>query len=316
MHTAIPIPGGEPDEMPLHLHENRSAADGPTVLVLGGVHGDEPGGMRAAQRVIHDLDQLKSGRLQVVPVCNPEAAQARTRVSPSDGLNLARVFPGDAGGSRTERIAAALTPLIRRVDLLIDLHTASDNNDMPLMAGCVNDGGPAGQQSLDLARRCGLPFVWQHPRSAGGRTLSVAHDHGIPALYFESEGGNRFRQDNVDRYVLATRRCLVALGLWDDSYPDLDVTGQVEVHGDGDLDSGSMRAPHDGFFEPQHRAGDSVDSADVIGQILDTAGRCAHNALSPRQGRIMLLHSPSWVHRNDKVALVCEEVVDGRTSAA
>jgi len=81
-------------------------ADGPTLAVLAGVHGDEYEGIRAIPQIFRALDLVQlRGRLIMVPVCNIPAYRTATRSSPIDGLNLARVFPGDVRGTVTQRIA-------------------------------------------------------------------------------------------------------------------------------------------------------------------------------------------------------------------
>ena len=69
----------------------------------------------------------------------------------SDTLDLNRVFPGDRGGSHTERLAAALTThAIDGAEIVIDLHGGG--------SWCVN------------------AFVFQFP---GGEALSGPGVHGI-----------------------------------------------------------------------------------------------------------------------------------------
>jgi predicted deacylase len=116
----------------------RGKIDGPRVLILGGVHGDEPEGISAASAVWQDLDleQLR-GEVLVVPLANLAAWKNGTRESGIDALNLARVFPGSCDGSATQRIAYALTALIAEVDLLVDLHSAGQHYAMPFVIGVM-----------------------------------------------------------------------------------------------------------------------------------------------------------------------------------
>ena len=73
--------------------------DGPTVLLTAGNHGDEYEGQIALNNLIRNLEprHLK-GRVIILPALNFPAALAGRRVSPIDGLNLNRVFPGDPTG--------------------------------------------------------------------------------------------------------------------------------------------------------------------------------------------------------------------------
>ena len=61
----------------------RSLQSGPTFTVLGAVHGNEPCGAAAINRLIADLDRgeaaLAKGELQLVPVCNPRAYAEKVR---------------------------------------------------------------------------------------------------------------------------------------------------------------------------------------------------------------------------------------------
>lgn len=58
--------------------------EGPTVLLLAGVHGDEYEGQIALGRLIRDLDPAAlRGRLIVLPALNLPAVSAARRVSPS-----------------------------------------------------------------------------------------------------------------------------------------------------------------------------------------------------------------------------------------
>ena len=69
---------------------------GPTLVVLGAIHGDEYEGILAIQDIFTRLQPKDiSGKLLLVPVCNPLAYQSYTRLTPQDGKNLARVFPAN-----------------------------------------------------------------------------------------------------------------------------------------------------------------------------------------------------------------------------
>ena len=73
-----------------------------TIDAFGGVHGDEYEGVLAIPEVMRRLDPAAMrGAVIAVPVCNVPAFATATRSSPIDGLNMARVFPGDPGGALT-----------------------------------------------------------------------------------------------------------------------------------------------------------------------------------------------------------------------
>src|SRR5699024_8030968 len=145
---------------------------------------------------------------------HPAAWAADSRESPSDGLNLARVFPGDPDGRPTERVAAVLTErLITGSDLVIDLHSAGKGFDMPLLAGYHAGAGPVCERSGAAARVFGAPFLWQHPERSRGRSLSVASDLGIPSFYVEGRGGGQVRRADLTCYVEGVLRVMQHLGM-------------------------------------------------------------------------------------------------------
>ena len=100
---------------------------GPTALVMAGNHGDEYPGQVATLRLMRDAGrepEKVTGRVILIPALNVPASKAATRLSPLDGKNLNRSFPGRADGTPTEMIAHFLTTvLFPLADIVIDMHT-------------------------------------------------------------------------------------------------------------------------------------------------------------------------------------------------
>ena len=112
--------GGSPWESPVSIVH--SGAAGPTVLVLGGVHGNEPGGWLAAE----ELATLEptAGSLLVMPRANQLAIVDFVRTHPELG-DLNRLYPGHGESDLPmERMAAEIVALAKefRVDVALDLH--------------------------------------------------------------------------------------------------------------------------------------------------------------------------------------------------
>jgi hypothetical protein len=169
-------------------------APGPTLLAVAGVHGDEYEGMAAVREVFAALDPATmSGSLLAIPIANPLAYAARTRSTPSevDGLNLARVFPGDAGGTVTQRLAHHLLCLVERNvgagDLFVDLHSGSADVAFAAMAGFRDVPGSGREASEEAARHFGLARFWRIPDSPGPFNAETAR-RGIPTIGTEITG--------------------------------------------------------------------------------------------------------------------------------
>lgn len=257
-------------------HLSRSGTEAVDVLswispqpgaVLGGVHGDEPEGVLAADALTRVTPAIDRGSLLVVPVAHPAAFAVDARCCPAGG-NLARAFPGDPAGSPVERVAAALaSEVLAKADALVDLHTAGREFDMPLLAGYVETGdASADEVSRRMARAFGADFVWRHFEGAPGRTLSVMRDRGKPAIYVEAAGGGVLNWATLERYRDGLAGVMAALGMTN-SAPAHDEPRYVE--GPGNIDSDVLPSPQEGFFTAIVAPGDRLASGQTAGWILD-----------------------------------------------
>jgi len=103
-----------------------SALEGPTLLIVGGIHGNEPAGYRAAEQIRHW--PIVRGKLVVVPAANRPGLKANTRYLPGEPetrRDLNRNFPGEDLGEGTRgEIAEHLWQFVQRqqADWILDLH--------------------------------------------------------------------------------------------------------------------------------------------------------------------------------------------------
>src|SRR5919112_6135949 len=110
--------------------------DGPTALVVGGVHGDEPEGQVAAMNLLRTLqpDDV-TGRVVVAPCLSITASQRYTRLWPT-GANLNRSFPGSPDGTVDEQLADFVTrELIAAADVVVDIHSGGRSGPCPPWSG-------------------------------------------------------------------------------------------------------------------------------------------------------------------------------------
>ena len=99
--------------------------DGPTVVFTGGNHGDEYEGPIALLKLVRTLEARRiSGRVIAIPALNFPAVMDGTRVSPIDGVNMNRAFPGRRDGSVSQMIAHFVQyRLLPACDALFDIHS-------------------------------------------------------------------------------------------------------------------------------------------------------------------------------------------------
>jgi predicted deacylase len=103
--------------------------DGPVALVMAGNHGDEYEGQIVVSQLIREIEpDMIKGQLILLPMANFPAADAGLRVSPLDGGNLNRSFPGDPAGTPTATIAHFIEhTLLSRAQYLVDLHSGGSS---------------------------------------------------------------------------------------------------------------------------------------------------------------------------------------------
>ena len=107
--------------------------DGPTVLVLSGIHGSEYIPIMATQRLAKDLDpSTLKGSVILVHIANLPAYLGRTvYTSPADGKNLNRIFPGIQNGTLSERIANFLVQEVYPLaNYVLDMHSGDANEQL------------------------------------------------------------------------------------------------------------------------------------------------------------------------------------------
>lgn len=119
-----------------------SLQPGPTLALLGRVHGDEDEYLLAVYRVRQEISEVPlTGTVRAVTPANPIAWAAQRLTGPLDNGNLARCFAGDANGGPTGVLAASITDeVITAADFLIDLHSTGLRYSMPLFCGFINEG--------------------------------------------------------------------------------------------------------------------------------------------------------------------------------
>ena len=102
---------GDPWATPVTIiHGSRP---GPTITILGGMHGDELTGPSACTHLLGNSftendkplnPETLAGTIRIVPVVNMPGYRSKSRYFP-DGRDLNRNFPGNPKGSSTRRVA-------------------------------------------------------------------------------------------------------------------------------------------------------------------------------------------------------------------
>lgn len=294
-----------------------SPEGGPHVLLLAGVHGDEYEPMLAAAELVKDLGGLLTrGSVTVVTVVNENAYENAGRCG-DDGYDLARICPGRLDGSISERTAAEVSALIRSADYLVDMHTGGVMYDIAPLAGyMLHPSESILEKQRRMAIAFGLPIVWGTDHTPDGRTLSIARDAGIPAIYLEYGGGTDVRPQVVNAYQKGFINVLHSLGMVGGEKEVLaaDGTYWVEDHrpGSGYL-QGKMPSPVDGIFVGEAVLGGMVRKGDRWGRVVDPLTGTSKDIIADIDGLAFLRRMLVKVKKGDALGGILPITEPGKT---
>ena len=288
---------------------------GPTVLVLGGNHGDEYQGQVALMKLARSISQEQvQGRLILIPSLNFPAALASTRLSPIDGMNLNRAFPGDSEGSVTSQIAHYLThELFPISDAVIDIHSGGRSMEfVPCSHMHVVSDRLQRQAMLDAMLAWNTDFCFLYTDIAGSGLLPVeAESQGKTVVTTELGGGeaiparvHRIAHDglvNVLKHLgvlQGTVQTRASLGL----EPTI-LTQALEA-------KNYLLAPESGIFEICVELGSKVSVDEPLARIhyLERHDREPALIVSPKEGYLLCMRTACKTQQGDCIAVIAEAV--------
>ncbi|MEM7081113.1 MAG: M14 family metallopeptidase [Pseudomonadota bacterium] len=311
-HFSLPIDASErapATHIPLSVI--RGTENGPTALMVAGVHGYEFAPIIAADRLIERLaPSTLRGTLIIVRVANIPAFENRSPyVNPFDRKNLNRSFPGTPDGTQTERIAYALSSqVIPRADFVFDVHSGDGAEWLEAFIGVY--GGPLASDydtALGVALAMGFPNVVRYKMNTQAqvdrrRSLNrQAVAQGLPTVLVEvGQNGSRREQD-VNLIVDGLSRALAFLGMLE----PLPAKDNVKPR----LFDGTQSVPvnHSGLWTPTRHSG-PVKKGDILGTLRDYQGKVVETVIAPASGHGIYGLAGPPIRQGDSVMTIAAPV--------
>ncbi len=271
--------------VPLPVFLVNGATDGPTLVVTAGIHGGEYPCVEAAARLGRTLDAAAiRGQVVIVPSANPVAFRSRSiYVTPPDGKNLNREFPGSAGGTFTSAWANWLFEnVIRQADAYIDMHGGDMIEALVPFTAWNRTGRPeVDDVTRRMAESYGIVHVVERDlEGLFGMTHAAAARAGIPALLTEAGGQGVWDEGSVEILQTGVLRVMARLGMTD---PFADAVDPVIVHPGWTW----LRSEHDGLFYPKVSVGDMVQAGRDLGRVADVWGDTLQSLVAPVAGLVL-----------------------------
>ncbi len=267
------------------------AKPGKVLGLVAGIHGYEYPPILALDRIRTELDPADlAGSIVLVHIANLPAFQRRLiYYGPSDWKNLNRVFPGDARGSLSERIAYFLTnEVILKCDALIDLHCGDANEALiPYTYWMISGDPKLDAASKDLA----LAFGIEHIIIDESRTKDPAHSlyfgntavlRGKPAVTTEAGYLGRTDEEDIVRNVRGITSVLKLYKIMEGT-PDM-VQDPVWIDKYEVVTSG-----RNGLFRPLVERGYHVRAGQRVGLLTDYFGNVLEEVRAPFTGIVLYI---------------------------
>lgn len=287
----------------------------PGIAVFGGNHGNEWEGQIAVKRLCHDLDPLQlSGRIILIPQLSPSACAANTRLSPLDGVNMNRAFPGNPSGSVSYRIAHFVTsqifPLVR---VIVDLHSGGVEGGFALCTSIHSVPNAAQYDEMVVAAKLfDTPFVFVYSSDmASGLLSDEAESQGKIAVGGEFGFGEAVSRVGVRHAYEGVKNLLRFYGHLAEPILKVDSkrASAPRLVSAVDLES-YQPAPQDGIWEPAVDLGDTVTAGITIGYIHNFSNHAAQplEIRANKDGILIMMHAPAACARGVTLYVIASPV--------
>lgn len=292
LHTSTPV------QIPIHI--DRAKEDGPTIVLMAGMHGDEINGIEIIRRIIRKkLNQPTKGTVICIPIFNIFGFLNLKRELP-DGRDLNRSFPGSSTGSLASQFAYQFMKEIAPIsDVIIDFHTGSAQRNNYAQIRCDFDD----ERSVQLAKVFNPPVILDSTLIP--KTIREAIQRlGKQYLLFEGGKTNSIEETIVEEGINGAKLILNHFGMR--SFK-MDISlGREPVFL---VQSKWLRAPNSGLFLAQVRNGSAVKKGEILGIIMDPFGKIERKVKAARDGFVLCVNEAPTVYKGDAIFHIGREVI-------
>ncbi|HJZ71362.1 MAG TPA: M14 family metallopeptidase [Vicinamibacterales bacterium] len=303
-YGVLTVPPGSDAGYDIPVVVIHGARPGPVLAVAAGAHGTEYASIIAVEMLI---DAVKAddvaGTLILLPLINvPSFERITPHVNPTDNKSMNRYYPGNPGGTQTDRASYVITKeVVERCDHLIDLHGGDlDENLRPYSYWTVTGN----QKQDDLSREMVLAFGLDHiiisadrPKDpAASRFLeNTASTRGKPS--FTAEAGRSGPVDVTDAARLSAGVKNVMAYLKMGGSVAAPVRNPIWVE-----KIVTLAAERDGMFQPTVDRDAHVAKGAKLGVVTDYLNRPLHDVTAPEEGIIMFIRAVPSLKKGDTMA--------------
>lgn len=280
------LPSGTVIEIPIFSYEAKN--EGPTLLLMAGMHGDEINGVEIMRRIISQkLYAVSAGRVILIPIFNVFGFINFSREVP-DGKDVNRSFPGTKNGSLASQFAYfMMQEVMPHIDYGIDFHTGGKLiNNYPQVRAMLDD-----EKNESLATAFASPFIINSPfRDKSLR--KEAGKQGKSILVYEAGESLKLRKPAIDEGLAGMKRVMKYLDMINEAPSPKQPPKIIEK-------SSWSRASRAGLHYAQARNGAFVKKGEIMGVISDPYGDYERPIKATHDCYVLSVNNNPVVNRGD-----------------
>jgi hypothetical protein len=259
----------------------RGREDGPRLLFIAGIHGDELNGVAIVRRLIRFCQgQDIAGTVIGIPVANVWGVLSHTRYM-IDGRDLNRSFPGSREGSYTSRVADSVFRIAERCDYVVDFHSASGGrSNIPQIRADMGDRDTAG-----ISKAFGTACIYNH-KGVEGTLRRELVEKGVPAILYEGGEQERFEELPVEIGVAGALNVMAYAEMLDRDIAEPPCRLVLDK-------ARWIRSSVGGIVERKMEAGSYVSPGATVAEITDIFGGRPEQITYDKEGVVIgVTHRP------------------------
>lgn len=291
VYHAVDI-GGSTVQIPVaHL---TGSSEGPHILIIGGMDGDEYAGMEACYRLIEKYTHEPfAGEITIVPILNVPGFRAEMSMNPLDSQYPKYMFPGSRDGSPTKRMLYWLSNTYAgRVSFWIELHGGALTESMTHIAWSSTTGvtevDTRTQKVLDAMSDM---IIVRDKAGSSSRDVQLAKK-GTSFLLFEAGARGSCSENEVSLLIQWVELVMKVSG---------NVVGTAPSAGSQNTivkEISYVYAPSDGFAHIQP-CGPRIERTQPIATIFSLDRRKIERIAAPTSGVVLWRKETPAIRKND-----------------
>jgi len=289
------------------------AEDGPTLVMDGGIHGDEVEGADAIARVFREIDPMKlKGVYLGVPHLNLEGFNIGKRVNSSNDFtatDMNRVFPGDEehGKISSYILSQYVKYFVCHADYWVTFH--SGGNTLYIDPICCYTNPKRDEKFGDLTLKmcqCFMSkYLWfNNPgnlkEGANIATMrGYAEKYGIAYICLEMGGNTAIFEQREQIYQQChngIKNLMILIGMAEGELPEFR-TDSVAI------DVEYLHITHGGIYHPTKKLHEPVKKGEVLGYTTDIFGDVIDECIAPCDGMQVGVWTPPVIQPREWASL-------------